>query len=144
MLNSSIAVFMADRKQVTTRPIIRMIENEESMIEIDRNSENVQVSYAVYFRMKIEDPNFKLSSCSVYPTEEFESIQECDNKFVESVFRQQGLNPFWIPDPLTNITRYKYIENGKTIALPVLANTVYGVTTSDCKIPCTTVSVTYK
>ena len=54
-----------------------------------------------------EDP---LNDCRDYPSAEYVSYDECDNKFMRETLN--GLVPVWITEDLTEVTIQKDDENG--------------------------------
>ena len=54
--------------------------------------------------------------------------------------RKYGLNPMWLPRKDEEITINKIVEGGEHTH-SLLTNVVTGVTNSDCKLPCSTLSV---
>ena len=141
-IDETIVIYAVDRNQISSRPIIKMNRLGGDKIEIYKNSpeDNVQHSFALYFNKMIEEEHFS-KACSVYPNDENSSFKDCDDKFVQKSFEKYGLNPVWAADTSRNITTNVTIENGHKLQ-NLLSNIVNGVTTSECKVPCTTIFVT--
>ena len=91
-----------------------------------------------------EDPS---KSCRIYPNSDFASYKECDYKYmrdkVDKYFPGLNLIPPWLTEDLENVTsRPVQIPKGRSaIELQRLS---YGMETSDCPLPCTTISTDAK
>ena len=80
-------------------------------------------------------------NCRNYPNPDFSSYKECDIKYmrqkIDENFPGMVLNPPWLVEDLSNATTTPVESNGFHLDLHDMA---YGLDTSDCPLPCTTVS----
>ena len=97
-------------------------------------------SYMVDIAQRVfveEDPN---SNCRNYPNQEYQSYQECDDKFVRN-FLPGGLTPIWITDDFTEVSMQVFYEKGtpERYKLKQLYEKLTdGDLRSDCPLPCKT------
>ena len=97
-------------------------------------------SYMVDIAQRVfveEDPN---SNCRNYPNQEYQSYQECDDKFVRN-FLPGGLTPIWITDDFTEVSTQVFYEKGtpERYKLKQLYEKLTdGDLRSDCPLPCKT------
>ena len=77
----------------------------------DIGNPNLNVSKRFRFAIKIEqfiDSELDASkNCKNYPSKEFSSFAECDEKFVQQQFMEhfQNITPFWVADDMADVTR---------------------------------------
>ena len=89
----------------------QLTENMLSYVGPDIGNSNLNVSRLLRFSIKIEqfiDSELDVSkNCRNYPTEEYSSFAECDEKFVQQQFLEnfKDLKPFWVADDMTEVTR---------------------------------------
>ena len=82
-----------------------------SYVGPDIGNSNLNVSRLLRFSIKIEqfiDSELDVSkNCRNYPTKEYSSFAECDEKFVQKQFIEHfgDLKPFWVADNMSEVTR---------------------------------------
>ena len=104
-------------------------------------------SYIVKIKANVLVEEDLSKTCRNYPNPDFASYKECDYKYmrdkVDKYFPGLNLIPPWLTEDLENVTsRPVQIPKGRSaIELQRLS---YGMETSDCPLPCTTISTDAK
>ena len=101
---------------------------------------SISRTFAVSFSLNIYDEKDKSKNCWQYPNKYFHSFQQCDDLRTKEFLKSKGLNPIWAADPYQNITENNVVSNHEDYS--IIANYVKGITETDCKHPCNTLSTT--
>lgn len=120
----------------------QLTENMLSYVGPHIGNPNLNFTKRLRFAIKIEqiiDSELDASkNCRNYPTEEYSSFSECDEKFVQLQFRKHfdNITPFWVTDNLTEVTSFRKWRGGVGEKTGLMEELIDGSKPSSCKRPC--------
>ena len=124
-----ISIFVLDRSRKVSRTLNTEFQSY-SGADIKLADTNVSMikKYVLNFKQKHCSPEVR--NCVDYPSEKYESYEECDKEFVKQKTKEIGVVPFWATDNYGEVTTIaKHITNPDTI----LWELFYGSLESPCK-----------
>ena len=70
-------------------------------------NESKSFRFAIKLEQFIDSERDVSKNCRNYPTEEYSSFAECDEKFVQQQFLEHfgEIKPFWVTDNISDVTR---------------------------------------
>ena len=73
-------------------------------------NESKSFRFAIKLEQFIDSERDVSKNCRNYPTEEYLSFAECDEKFVQQQYKKhfENIKPFWVVDDLKEVTRFKF------------------------------------
>ena len=95
-------------------------------------------TFAVSYSLNVYEEKDKSKNCMQYPNKLYDSYRHCDDLKTRDFFESKGINPIWAADKTKNITDYNIVSSESEYY--ILVNFYKGITETDCKHPCTTLS----
>lgn len=107
--NSGISIYIEEKKRALRKR--QLAENMLSYVGPYIGNSNLNIGRRIRVAIKLEqfiDSEDDVSkNCFNYPTKEYLSYAECDEKYVQLQFKKywENLKPFWVVDNLSEVTR---------------------------------------
>ena len=107
--NSGMSIYIEEKIRALRKR--QLTENMLSYLGPHIGNPNLNESKSFRFAIKMEqfiDSELDVSkNCRNYPTEEYSSFAECDEKFVQQQFLEHfgDIKPFWVADNMSEVTR---------------------------------------
>ena len=130
-----IEIFLEDKNLKTARAL-KSTRFSYSGTEIKNQDlyDTKNIYFMIEFSQTLNTPLNLKKPCQNYPSEEFESYEECDFKFVrESVKNQRNFTPFWATQSLLDVTKLAFSKSSNTYDY---MKYVLGDENSQCLNPC--------
>ena len=114
-------------------------------IALSDTSKMVYKYYAVKFEQKIfveEDPSVV---CAEYPTERYQSFEECDSEYMKKTLQKYfpaNFTPIWAVDSMDSVTQWIYLDRKKYETEIIAYNgLISGISVSDCPLTCSSTQI---
>ena len=121
-------------------------KNQGDQIKISLREPNFYI-YTVEINQDIYVEDDLTKSCSVYPTLQYTSYDQCDMEYVRekiaAVFGSDVI-PIWATTDINNVTKQAHLTNNALSSkwIQPTSNYGYGILQSPCKLPCTSTRTT--
>ena len=109
--NSGISIYIEEKNRALRKR--QLAENMLSFVGPYIGNPNLSIGRRIRVAIKLEqfiDSEHDVSkNCFNYPTKEYSSYAECDEKYVQQQFKKnwENIKPFWVVDNLSEVTRFK-------------------------------------
>ena len=105
----SIILRVEDKRKALSKRSLEsdIIDYDGARIEFDL-MKSVSLDYYLTISQKIDIESHISKKCSNYPTQDFTSYRDCDEKFVyDQMKHTYNLMPFWAAKKVDEITKFK-------------------------------------
>ena len=109
--STGISIYIEEKTRALRKR--QLAENMLSYVGPYIGNPNLNIGRRFRVAIKLEqfiDSELDVSkNCVNYPTNEYSSFAECDEKFVQQQFKKnwKNIKPFWVVDDLKEVTRFK-------------------------------------
>ena len=106
-----ISLFVIDKSKKVSRTLKTEFQSYSGAdIKLANTNISMIKKYVLTFKQKHYSP--EVSNCVDYPSEKYESYEECDKEFMKERTREIGVIPFWATDNFGEVTKNaKHIIN---------------------------------
>ena len=110
-----ISLFVIDKSKKVSRTLKTEFQSYSGAdIKLANTNISMIKKYVLTFKQKHYSP--EVSNCVDYPSEKYESYEECDKEFMKERTREIGVIPFWATDNFGEVTKNaKHITKPDTI-----------------------------
>ena len=131
---------LASRREIQKHRLYA--SGHDVMLSNDDVNQNQFPTYIVKIEKNVFVEEDRTKNCRKYPNLDFTSYKDCDFEYMKSIVKENsaGMNliPPWLTDDLENVTT-KPVKLQSNVSFQ-LGRLVLGMATSDCPLPCTTIS----
>ena len=143
---TGVKIIIEDKKAMVKRSLkFNKFGTSGLDIALSDTSKMVYKYYAVKFEQKVfveEDPSVV---CAEYPTERYQSFEECDSEYLKKMLQKSfstNFTPIWAVDGTDSVTQWIYLDTEKYKTEMIAYNgLITGISVSDCPLPCTSTQI---
>jgi hypothetical protein len=132
-----IEILLEDKNLKTRRQIMMNRMSNEGPLLSNSNTKGVLNLYTVELHEEVFVKEDLTKNCIDYPTDQFESYDDCDWQYCRSRLTQEigpDFMPLWAADNISSVTAEPVLLTEKGLNTHI--NLVNGLQLSDCKLPC--------
>ena len=143
---TEVKISVEDRQAMVKRTLkFDKFDNWGREISLSRNTSSIVKYFAVKFHQDVFVEDDKSRSCQIYPTEKYETYDECDSDFVLKKLRAlfpANFTPIWAVDDINQVTQWIFLDEKRyKRKMVAYSDLLLGRTVSDCCLPCTKTAI---
>ena len=139
LYNLGVSISLEERNKVQSRTFkLNTLSYEGPLIRNKDLSNSVSVKTIFRLEQTLDSEEDEKKKCKNYPTEEFESYDDCDRSFIRNKMKNEfNITPFWTTDNLEEVTKIGVYDSDEVS----LYDYYDGTAVSPCLVPCLTTKV---